>query len=572
MTVGEDSLGNVLGYSSIPPTFGSLTPPRFSVSGTQYAINALAYSKPSNLLSITFNEGFTLFDFTLTADGVTVSSNEETIDSIHDEKKYTWEIPDPGWSIGQSVNVRLMMDICDRSQGVVEAILATTPSYDFCDGVNPSELADITELDVTGFSVGRLQNSDFDDLPNLHVLDLSGSHLVEDGRQNLPADAFQGLSELRTLDLSDNPILELPMGIFDGLSNLRSLIMNDTQIRSLPKGLFDGLTSLTLLNVRNGGYLGGGVNPHFHPDLFQDQANLELLDVRPSTPFLAAPLSFKPLTSLSRYNTQAYTRPADGPANLDYSSKANYGRWGGHTVTLTWDAPTGVTGITGYRVLRTSEDAGPLRKTSRGKYDVDFSRFAYEIARTGASTTFYVDGRNRDLVFSDGDVDSDGGLAPWFRYYVVAVTADGDTFPASVKADDKDRARLGTNQPPTPTLRSHRCDHLGNRERNGDYVYLEWDAPNDPTVTGFRIEYDPGANASWQTLIADTGNLLDLDYNTLQYFGPPGRKKTQEEQFIFDAFRRLDGSVDNHDDSREFRIRAINAWGNGGLSNEVDPF
>ena len=419
MTVGTDSGGNLLGYNSVPPTFGALTPRSFSVSGTQYTVVALAYTGPSNLLSITFNEAFTLFDFTLAVDGVTLRSNEEAMDSIGNEKKYTWEIPNPSWSDGQSVNVRLLMDICDRSQGVVDAILATTPSYDFCDGVDPAELADITVLDVTGFSVGRLRNSDFDDLPNLRTLDLSGTTLVEDGRQNLPADAFQGLSNLTTLDLSNNPILDLPEGIFDGLSNLIHLDLSDTQVGTLPQGLFDGLTSLRTLEVRNAGSQDGGVNPRFHPDLFQDQGNLTDLDVRPSTPLLAAPLSFKPLTSLTDYNNETYTRPADGPANLDYSSKANYGRWGGHTVTLTWDAPTGVTGITGYRVLRTSQDIGPQTGTRRSgggrtwvSYANDYSRFAYEIARTGASTTFYVDGRNRDLVFSDGEVDSDGGLAP----------------------------------------------------------------------------------------------------------------------------------------------------------------
>ena len=97
------------------------------------------------------------------------------------------------------------------------------------------------------------------------------------------------------------------------------------------------------------------------------------------------------------------------------------------------------------------------------------------------------------------------------------------------------------------------------------------DAPNDPTVTGFEIQYSP-AGGIGQVLIADTGNLLDLDYSTLQSFGPSDESRSEEEQFIFNAFRRLTGYLYGHHNSREFRIRAINAWGKGGSSNWVAPF
>ena len=165
------------------------------------------------------------------------------------------------------------------------------------------------------------------------------------------------------------------------------------------------MTSLETLRLRDVGYQDRGVWRRFHPDLFQDQGSLRELDVRPSTPHLAAPLSFLPLTGLSTYNGQPYTRPAAPPENLDYSSGAVYGGYQArHTVTLTWDAPAGVSGITGYRVLRTEEDIAPLEVTGRAgtetSYYDDLSSYAYEIGQTEGDTTFYVDGRDRDLTFS----------------------------------------------------------------------------------------------------------------------------------------------------------------------------
>ena len=82
-------------------------------------------------------------------------------------------------------------------------------------------------------------------------------------------------------------------------------------------------------------------------------------------------------------------------------------------VTLRRESPDGVSGITGYRVLHN------LGAKS-------LSRYAKQIATTGASARTFVDGRNADVCF--GGV----GSGPNVSYFVSAITADGDSFPVKV--------------------------------------------------------------------------------------------------------------------------------------------
>ena len=154
----------------------------------------------------------------------------------------------------------------------------------------------------------------------------------------------------------------------------------------------------------------------------------------------------------------------------------------------------------------------------------------------------------------------------------MAITADGDSFPARVKADDKSRGRSATATPAAPTLRSDRCDHLGVPKNNGDYVCLEWDAPsNNPTVTGFEIQYNPsgGLGNTDEHLIGDTGNVLSFGLHTRRHI-EAGRPLTYFELFLANAFR--DSGASGHNDSRSFRVRAINAAGQSDWSNVVQPF
>ena len=237
---------------------------------------------------------------------------------------------------------------------------------------------------------------------------------------------FDGLDSLTHLDISHTPLMSLDLGVFEGLDNLVELDLSDTSLQrgTVPVGVFDGLSNLEVLRLTNEAEHYEGAFSDLDDDLFRVLGNLRELDVRPSTPHLAAPRSLMPLTSLETYNGQSYTRPADPPKNLTATMEDFNSDGSRKKVTLTWEAPDGVSGITGYRILRT--DTGhPLRRTSSQGYDYDYSRYAYDVATVGSSTFTYVHGASDGL-----KAGSDGEFT--FTYYVAAITADGDSFPVKV--------------------------------------------------------------------------------------------------------------------------------------------
>ena len=366
-------------------------------------------------------------------------------------------------------------DICGRTAAIVEAILAATPAADTCSTVLGADMANIAELapsdwrgyhlqsddfaglttltrlDLTGMNVTGLPADGFDGIEDLLELDLSGS-----GLRQLAAGNFDGLPTLSVLDLSDNLISDLPTRVFDGLTNLIELDLSDTALISgLSRDTFTGLGNLQTLRIANTsqehrtgetGFSGviihsegsiDGYRPILPGDFFEHLRNLRELDMRPHSPLLAAPLSLLPLTDLVTYNGAPYTRPAAPPRNLTATMSDIDRSWMVRgtsfckSVRLTWAAPTGVSGITGYKIRRTHY-GHPVRETGRGnlqgghtfvRHTEDFGRYGYDIATVGANTTSYTHKPLRP-----------GAAGHKFTYYVAAVTNNGDGFPAKVKA------------------------------------------------------------------------------------------------------------------------------------------
>ena len=222
---------------------------------------------------------------------------------------YTWSgRTNPSWASGATVDVKLdipLIDICDRSQAVADAIVAATLSYDFCHMTSQLDMDDITELDLTGKSGYGLKLGDFAGLPNLEVLNISGYSLGGHTWNQLPVGLFDGLDSLEVLDLSDTNLLNLNRGIFEGLDTLIELDLSDTLLQgnAVPVGVFDGLDSLEILRIANAGYLGRGIK-FVDEDIFRGLNTLRELDVRPIRPpddVLA------PLTNLETLNGQDYT-------------------------------------------------------------------------------------------------------------------------------------------------------------------------------------------------------------------------------------------------------------------------
>ena len=131
-------------------------------------------------------------------------------------------------------------DLCSRSQGVRDEIVASVNGKTSCADITTSDLAGITSLNFIYSSVSGggvrddLKSGDFAGLTGLEVITLTAHQLT-----TLPADIFSGLSVLEELYLDNNQLSTLPTGIFAGLTSLTSLnLSNNSLPTSLPASLF----------------------------------------------------------------------------------------------------------------------------------------------------------------------------------------------------------------------------------------------------------------------------------------------------------------------------------------------
>ena len=173
--------------------------------------------------------------------------------------------------LGEAFSVSFAgIGICDRTQEVQDAILASLPNVSDCANVTDTDLNSVIELDLSQMEVTSLKAGDFaglsdllglslednqlttipedifDGLGNLLTLSLSGNQITK-----LPEDTFDGLTSMWVLDLSDNGITALEEDIFDGLGSLHTLLMAHNQISGLPSDVFDGLDWLFMLELNN---------------------------------------------------------------------------------------------------------------------------------------------------------------------------------------------------------------------------------------------------------------------------------------------------------------------------------
>ena len=431
MTVGLDTANGFAGFDT---DTGSLSATTFEVGGIEYTVKqaGILTAAPASW-AFQVDPALPFDSFTLTVGSTELQSSNATQLDFVDGRQYLWSATVPSWSNNDKVAVKLdigLINVCKRSPAVAYAIKEATPSFDFCHMTSLLDLDDLTDLRIPSGKGTGLKAGDFEGLSGLTHLDLS--HYVMSGYNELPLGVFDGLGSLTHLDISHTSVQSLNRGVFVGLDNLVELDLSDTLLRrgTVPVGVFDAVPNLEVLRLTNESRNYEDSFSILHDDIFKGLVNLRELDVGSSRPHLASPRSLMPLTSLATYNGGSYTRRVDPPKNLT-AVMENFNDDGSRKkVTLTWQAPDGVSGITGYRILRTEGGHHPLRVTRRSAnsvgYDYDYSRYAHDVATVGSSTLTYVHGESN-------------GIGPGSRfhtfnfvYYVVAITADGDGFPVRV--------------------------------------------------------------------------------------------------------------------------------------------
>ena len=136
-----------------------------------------------------------------------------------------------------------VVDICDRTPEVRDAILFRVSRVDDCSLTNRDDLIRLLNLAISGPSA--LQEGDFADLTGLLSLRVTDTDVL----QNLPEAIFSGLQNLQRLYLDGIGLAAVPGAVFAGLSELRTLHLHDNALTSLPAGVFAGLTKLTNVNL-----------------------------------------------------------------------------------------------------------------------------------------------------------------------------------------------------------------------------------------------------------------------------------------------------------------------------------
>ena len=82
---------------------------------------------------------------------------------------------------------------------------------------------------------------------DLHELAIKSSYLA-----HIP-EPILSMSQLTTLDLSQNHIIHFASGAFANLTSLRTLNLDDNRVKNLAKGCMNGLRKLTSLSMQNNG-------------------------------------------------------------------------------------------------------------------------------------------------------------------------------------------------------------------------------------------------------------------------------------------------------------------------------
>lgn len=123
-------------------------------------------------------------------------------------------------------------------------------------------------LDISYCDTCVLAENIFDSLSNLLTLDISGNKIVD-----ILPNAFESLSNLLELAISGNEIVNILPSTFDSLYNLMDLDLSRNKIVNIPPNLIDSLSSLINLD------LSGNKIVAIPPNLFKSLKKLESLSL-----------------------------------------------------------------------------------------------------------------------------------------------------------------------------------------------------------------------------------------------------------------------------------------------------
>ncbi len=423
------------------------------------------------------------------ADGVGVG--------VGDSVSLNFPVPTPTPTLVPSIG------ICDRTQQVQDGILARLDNVSDCALVTESDLNGITGgLGLQSKSISALRSGDFDGLGNLRTLQLDENRISA-----LPEDVFDGLDNLTYLYLAGNRITVLPEDVFDGLDSLRNLEMSNNRISALPEDVFDGLNGLTSLSLDDNQI------SEFPAGVFDGLGSLVLLWLSGNP---GAPFTFTAVLEQRGDNAIVVKVAQGAPVAMSVSLSAAGGNLSDDTVTvaagsLESDAIT-VTATGGGEVTVSVESAEFVESSSRNIRGIRTGvggslALGSNIPATGGPTINGTAQVGETLTAdTSGIADEDGLDAVTFSYQWLAdetaIQGATDSGYTLVEADEgkgiKVRVSFTDDAGNAETLTSGATDAVAAPEPparptglsstvSHDTVTLTWDDPNDDSITGYVI-------------------------------------------------------------------------------------
>ena len=358
-----------------------------------------------------------------------------------------------------------------------------------------NDLRDLQVLYLDANHLSELPPGVFDDLTNLVYLNLG-----QNGLSELPAGVFDELSNLVHLYLSFNnnpdPAVypentldedDLPAGAFGNLSKLRKLDLSDNNLSVLPDGWFTGLTSL--VNVKLIGNPGATFT--VTAELKQNGADTVVVKVTQGAPFdMLVTLSAEGGTLATTTVTVEGGSDSSGPVTVTPTGE------GGTPVTVSVESVTfqnyqpehtrGIQAGTGTSLtLNTPATGAPsISGTAQVGETLRTDTSNIEDANGLANATF-----SYQWTTNDGTTDTDIAGATGATYTLVSEDA-GKTI--RVRVSFTDDANNEETLPSAPTAVVSAAppppDNVRAFTQESGAVELTWEAPQDATVTGYRIE------------------------------------------------------------------------------------
>ena len=266
---------------------------------------------------------------------------------------------------------RAPLPVCDRARPVREAVVAALGKP--CEAVAVEDLASIRTLDPASFIFSepdpekrRLGPGAFDGLTELVSLDLSAMYLA-----HLEPGVFDGLVKLAALDLKQNDIRALRSGLFDGAPNLARLdLARNPKLAVLEPGAFDGLANMDELVIR-----GDPFNPdaarrwgaltELRTGTFSGLFNLRSLSILFQQITRIEPAAFRGLSDLHRLSFQQSPLASVEPGIFE--GLANLRSLSFNSLTGLTELPLGLfDGLSSLEILRLRDNA--IRKLEPGLF------------------------------------------------------------------------------------------------------------------------------------------------------------------------------------------------------------